>query len=486
MKKHIFDFLHLWPVNIVIPIVLLLILFPGIANAKVKANDINFPAGLYTDEIKSCKAIGYATLDQQFTVNGPNKTHWMRNFPGFDWPAYHIKYGNSRDVPHEVITKPASIFAAVAHKAIANGDEDKINKAKQYLIKIAESKTLLNTITLNQLKNKPKCWKNGDPNSPCWSHQYSMARQAWTIVMVGATQLKPYMTKKEFKVVDKWAKKFWKKYYKASLKKKGTHGFYGQANGGLGILVYAHWSDNNKLAADEINFRFKSIDHFFMDDGYIKGSSFRGNRSQFYHTYGVNSVLGYIWIAKQFGAAIPEKIENKVINSIHVSNLAIEDREKFLSREWKRIRVVNTTKGGNDWNTHPEAFGIDTLMLEMYGIELAHDRIYLERRKKSGIDNNIGFNPNCINDLKSQQIDTSGWMNFETNEDQGKRDRIIKTLITKITKRISKDTSANTNDIKNWVTLQIEPLDWDKDLDRAVDRKNLRNKLIEQGIKKFK
>ena len=125
-------------------------------------------------------------------------------------------------------------------------------------------------------------------------------------------------------------------------------------------------------------------------------------------------------------------------------------------------------------------------MLEMYGIELAHDRIYLERRKKSGIDNNIGFNPNCINDLKSQQIDTSGWMNFETNEDQGKRDRIIKTLITKITKRISKDTSANTNDIKNWVTLQIEPLDWDKDLDRAVDRKNLRNKLIEQGINKFK
>ena len=100
---------------------------------------------------------------------------------------------------------------------------------------------------------------------------------------------------------------------------------------------------------------------------------------------------------------------------------------------------------------------------------------------------------NC-NDLESQQItqtvigsDTSGgWMNSETNEDQGKRERIIKTLITKITKGISKDTSANTNDIKNWVTLQIEPLDWDKDLDRAVDRKNLRNKLTEQGINKFK
>jgi hypothetical protein len=33
-----------------------------------------------------------------------------------------------------------------------------------------------------------------------------------------------------------------------------------------------------------------------MEDGYIKGNSFRGNRSQFYHTYGVNATLGYIWI----------------------------------------------------------------------------------------------------------------------------------------------------------------------------------------------
>jgi len=136
-----------------------------------------------------------------------------------------------------------------------------------------------------------------------------------------------------------------------------------------------------------------------MEDGYIKGNSFRGNRSQFYHTYGVNATLGYIWIAKQFGAKVPENIENKVINSLHISNLAIVDREKFLSREWKRTRVTNTTRGANEsWYTHPEGLGMDTLMMEMYGIELAHDPMYLKKRIKSGIDNNIGFNPNCIND----------------------------------------------------------------------------------------
>jgi len=32
----------------------------------------------------------------------------------------------------------------------------------------------------------------------------------------------------------------------------------------------------------------------------------------------------------------------------------------------------------------------------MYGIKLAHDPIYLNKRFKSGIDYQIGFNPNCI------------------------------------------------------------------------------------------
>ena len=374
-----------------------LLFFSLSAQAKVKSKDIKFPAGVYTDEIKSCKAIGYASLEQDFDVwvKRVRSTYSMQDFPGFDWSSYHTKYADSRDTAHDVISYPAKTFVAAVHNAIGSGNQDKIDEAIQYLIKVAENKTLLNTITPKQLQSKPACWKNGDPASPCWYHEYEVAYQSWSLVMIGATQLKPYMTEKEFKVVDKWAKKFWNKYYKP--RPKGTEGFYAHANGGLGILVYAHWSDNKKLAANEINYRLKRIDHYFMEDGYIKGNSFRGNRSQFYHTYGVNATLGYIWIAKQFGAKVPENIENKIINSLHISNLAIVDREKFLSREWKRTRVTNTTRGANEsWYTHPEGLGMDTLMLEMYGIELAHDPIYLNKRFKSGIDNNIGFNPNCI------------------------------------------------------------------------------------------
>ena len=41
-----------------------LLFFSLSAQAKVKSKDIKFPAGVYTDEIKSCKAIGYASLEQ--------------------------------------------------------------------------------------------------------------------------------------------------------------------------------------------------------------------------------------------------------------------------------------------------------------------------------------------------------------------------------------------------------------------------------------
>ncbi len=44
------------------------------------------------------------------------------------------------------------------------------------------------------------------------------------------------------------------------------------------------------------------------------------------------------------------------------------------------------------------AFAIDTLMKIITGIELEHDAVYLDLREyhaKEGIDDLIGFNPNC-------------------------------------------------------------------------------------------
>ena len=52
-KKHILEFLHFWPMTIVVPILLLLILFPGLAGAKEKYLSPEY--SFYPDQdIKCC------------------------------------------------------------------------------------------------------------------------------------------------------------------------------------------------------------------------------------------------------------------------------------------------------------------------------------------------------------------------------------------------------------------------------------------------
>ena len=44
-KKQILEFLHFWPMTIVVPVLLMLILFPGLAGANEKYLDHNYIEG---------------------------------------------------------------------------------------------------------------------------------------------------------------------------------------------------------------------------------------------------------------------------------------------------------------------------------------------------------------------------------------------------------------------------------------------------------
>ena len=41
---------------------------------------------------------------------------------------------------------------------------------------------------------------------------------------------------------------------------------------------------------------------------------FRGTRAQWYHSYGLDIALGYVYIANLWGAEVPEKLSNKLVN----------------------------------------------------------------------------------------------------------------------------------------------------------------------------
>jgi hypothetical protein len=378
--------------KIVIILLFLLLSFP--AQAKVKSKDIKFPGKYYTNKIENCTAMPDSTFELDFYKKR------VEGLIGYDWHADHQANSNSLVVNHDNITVPIKVFLAATHNAIGKDEKGNIEIAKKLLVDLAKANTLYDSISIEGLKSKPKCWANNDPNSPCWYHEYEFARGVFSNYMIGALWLKSELTKDEFKIVNKYIKKMYKKFLKPVEFKKQDAGIYQMANGGASTLVYASWTNNKKLAAKEINFRFKEFDKLIYDDGYINNNSFRGYRGQWYHSYGLNITLGYVYVAKLWGAKIPEKLQQKIINSAKVSNLAITDWKKFKSREFKgknRNKISDPSNAIK--HTHQMAIAIDKLMEVVTGIELENDPVYLQKRKmhlKDGIDDLIGFNPNCI------------------------------------------------------------------------------------------
>jgi hypothetical protein len=377
-----------------VSILLFSLFFCFSAQAKIKSKDINFPGKFYTNKIETCTAMPDTTFELDFYKKR------VEGLIGYDWHADHQANSNSLVVNHDNITVPIKVFLAATHNAIGKNEKGNIEIAKKLLVDLAKANTLYDSISIEGLKSKPKCWANNDPNSPCWYHEYEFARGVFSNYMIGALWLKSELTKDEFKIVNKYIKKMYKKFLKPVEFKKQDAGIYQMANGGASTLVYASWTNNKKLAAKEINFRFKEFDKLIYDDGYINNNSFRGYRGQWYHSYGLNITLGYIYVAKLWGAKIPEKLQKKIINSAKVANLAITDWKKFKSREFKgknRNKISDPSNAIK--HTHQMAIAIDKLMEVVTGIKLENDPVYLQKRKmhlKDGIDDLIGFNPNCI------------------------------------------------------------------------------------------
>ena len=371
---------------------------------KVKGNHIEFPGKFYTKEIKTCSAMpGNKSYSRSAIVKQ------VEALIGYDWSDDHTKNSNSITVNHEGITTPIKIMMTSTHNALSkrpcdghdcNKNIDEIAIAKRLLVDLAKANTLYNSIGYYEVKEKPKCWENNDPNSPCWYHEYEFAAQWFGNYMITALWLKGELNKREFKVVNKYINYMYKKFVGPTEFKSQDKGFYAMANGGMPILIYASWTNNKKLAAKEINFRFKEINRLFFDDGYINNNSFRGHRGQWYHSYGLDSALGYVYIADLWGAPMPEKLYHKLVKASEVANLAITDWSKFKSRKFSGD---NSNKISNENNaikhTHQMAIALDTLMEIVTGVKLANDPVYLIKRKfhiKDGIDDLIGFNPNCV------------------------------------------------------------------------------------------
>ena len=366
--------------------------------AKVNSTDINFANHFYVDAIQSCKA-----MDKNYTVtfNKKQTVKKVKKLVGYNWPYDWEMNSNSMNVRHQGITVPMTMLMSATHNAIANDNHDNIIIAKNLIIDLAKANTLFDSIGYNEVKKKPMCYAGGDTKAPCWYHQYAFARDVFSNFMITALWLKDELNEQEFKTVNTYIKKMYKKFIKPVEFQIEKQGFYQMANGGTGILAYASWANDKKLAAKQITHRFKEMDTLFYEDGYINNNSFRGQRGQWYHSYGLDSALGFVYIDKLWGAEVPTKILNKLVKASEVTNLAITDWNKFKNRKYAgdNHNAIDDPANAKK-NTHEMAFGLDVLMKIVTSVELANDPEYLSLRKKymhQGIDELVGFNPHCIN-----------------------------------------------------------------------------------------
>ena len=364
--------------------------------AKVSSKDINFPGKFYTKEIQSC------SIMPSYYLSSKRIEDKIRSLIGYDWPNDWKKHSNSMNVIHGGITEPMNFFYVATYNALINKDENDILKAKKILLDFAQNEILYDSIGFNAVKKKPRCWKNNDPNSPCWYHQYEFAKDVLANYILVAILLKDQLSSKEFEIVDKYIAKFYKKFLKPQLNEKHEKGFFAMANGLTGILIYSSWKEDHKLAAETINKVFNMIDDLFYEDGYINNNSFRGYRGQWYHSYGLNSALGFVYVAKLWGADVPDNIQKKLIKSSEVANLAILDWEKFKERKYtggENLNKISDPKNAIK-HSHQEAYSLSKLMELVTNIKLEKDIAYLYKMRENqgynGLDRVVGFNANCI------------------------------------------------------------------------------------------
>lgn len=362
------------------------------------AVSIHIPKHFYGDRLGSCDLTrqGYPV-----SLEHGSDLAKIKGLIGYDWAADHRKNSDSLSVRHERMSIPARMLFAATHNALSNNDSEQIRLAISIVVRIARADTILNTMTVREVKRMgSQCYDGkGKTSVKCWAHAPQFAADFSGNYLVTAILLKSRMESMQRMVVDKYAEKLYKKYIKPwYAQSRRSVGFYQMANGGIAELAYAAWREDRRLASATFRRIFKDIDRLFYKDGYINNNSFRGVRGFWYHTYGVNSALAAIGLARAWKVEVPSRVSAKVVRAVKLINVGVADLDKFKSRKFSGYRGNAPSNPGHAIpHIHQMAIAIDAMAKRYTGITLRNDHAYLSKRKWEGpSDFTVGFHPGCM------------------------------------------------------------------------------------------
>jgi len=232
---------------------------------------------------------------------------------GFDWQKEHTKSSNSLSVKHEKISQPIRELFALVHSAVAQNDTSLIERSKKLVLDIALGNTIMNSRALNESRGKCYGGKN-NIEAECLAHETQYAMQFGGNYTIAASMLRNHMSDEEKAITSGYIEKLYQKFSKPLFENDRNLGklFQQMANGGIAVLAYGYWKNDTALILQTFDLIFANIDQVFLNDGYIKGSSFRGVRGFWYHSYGTNSALATIALADLWNVEVPDAVRAKV------------------------------------------------------------------------------------------------------------------------------------------------------------------------------
>ena len=412
-------------------IVVLGLLLSG--NAYAKKNDIVIPKYFFANELtkETCPLEGvhghgswgkaYWELDLAIThvskkknpeLQGNNYDHLMK-LTEYDWNKDHELRSNSVMVKHEKHTNRLALLHGTIVTAIIDNKMDEHGPLiAEVMVAWAEAGVMLNTLTsleISKLKEQGKdkgCYggHKAKGDSPCLSHRPHEAQIYGGTYIQQAYLMRDQFTKEQFKIIDKYIDALYIKYIEPWTLSElgGPKGFIQMADGTISVLAYLAWKDKPEEVAKWIKKAIKKADRVIYKDGYINNNSFRGVKDVWYHSQGVNNLLGLYAISELWGyKKFPKKLKKKIDKTVDVLNLGLTDVKTYRKRK-DPTKLQNHTKEQKHaaYQVHQMAISLDWL-IEKYTDKdhtiVTSDRMWKSKKSAYFVDRNFGFEPKCMN-----------------------------------------------------------------------------------------
>ena len=366
------------------------------------------------------------TLEENF--------QWMDKLKFYNWKGDHDKRSNSLDVYMEQLTNRMNFLNATLDNAIITERLDVQAKLTiKLLVAYAENNLMLDSTSISEIKEMKKkgnfnrCYKGkGDTKAVCHWHTAQEASRFAGQITIAALKVQPFMDDTSSQVIGNYLEKLYKKFsqpwqdnHGKKWRKISQVGFYQMGYGSFSVLVYAAYTKDKNLAHTTFEETYNYISNRLLENGLIVNNSFRGVRGYWYHTLGLNNILGFVALAEEWDYPLDDDFKQRVSKAIEQMRLGASDIKAYHAQwmhrfntktyrlifEGRDIYVGNSSLNKKDarYHIHQQAPFIDYLSekysdadVSFFNQDVPGVKIWKRKKRDAYYDRSLGFNPRCI------------------------------------------------------------------------------------------